>query len=113
MKKENNIELGQILKQYREKAFEGMGLRRVAKEVEIDYSHLFRIEAGQYLPNDESLLKLLNAYKLDAGQKLEVFNLAHLTPKYQKIIDDAVEKSNFKDPKAFVGAFYRKSKKKK
>lgn len=112
MKKQNN-NLGELLKKYREARFEGMGLRRVAKEIDMDYSHLFRIEAGQYIPSDDNLLKLVNAYGLGADQKLEVFNLARLTPMYQKVINEAWEKSDLgKDPKAFAEAFYRKSKKK-
>lgn len=110
--KPENTQLGDLLKKYREEKFQGMGLRRVAKEIGIDYSHLFRIEAGQYVPSDDNLLKLASAYGLDAKQKLEVFNLARLTPKYQKVIDDAVESDYKKNPKAFVGAFYSKDKKK-
>lgn len=103
---EKNTKLGEVLKNYRGKAFPDMGLRRVANEVGIDYAHLFRIESGQYTPSDDSLIKLLDAYKVDPIGKLEVFNLARVTPCYQKIINAA----HNKDPKSFVNAFYRKNK---
>lgn len=79
---ENKIKLGQLLKGLREKAFPDEGLRRVATKVGIDYAHLFRLEAGQYVPADENLNKLLNTYEADARQKLEAFNLARLSPSH-------------------------------
>lgn len=110
---EKNKNLGEILKEYRIKSFPDMGLRRVASEVGIDYAHLFRIEAGQYTPSDESLMKMLTTYKVtDPTEKLTVFNLAHLTPSYQEIINQTANQHE-KNPQAFVDAFYRKQKKEK
>jgi transcriptional regulator with XRE-family HTH domain len=101
---EKNKELGQLLKQHREKAFEGMGLRRVATEVGIDYAHLFRIEAGQYIPSDESLLKMMNAYSITTAEQLNLFNLARLSPGHREIIDQVLKVSNDKT----FAAFYRR-----
>ncbi|MBV9159895.1 MAG: helix-turn-helix transcriptional regulator [Candidatus Kaiserbacteria bacterium] len=101
MDKEN--ELGELLKRHREKAFPDEGLRRVAEKVGIDYAHLFRLEAGQYVPTDESLQKIANAYKLDAQAQLLMFNLARLSDHHLRIIERAGED-------AVVGAFFRKSK---
>lgn len=106
---EKNKKLGETLKAYRERAFVGWGLRRVASDIGIDYAHLFRIEAGQYIPADENLLKLLDAYKVDQKEKLDVFNMARLTPSHQEVINQAFP--HYKSEKDFAGAFYRQSKK--
>lgn len=110
--KDTNLKLANKLKEYREGAFPNMGLRRVEKEVDVDYSHLFRIETGQYVPNDETLLKLTNAYKLTPAQKIEIFTLARVTPEYQKIINEAFDSGIYKKPQEFVDVFYRKNKNK-
>ncbi|MEK7176689.1 MAG: helix-turn-helix transcriptional regulator [Patescibacteria group bacterium] len=105
---EKNKELGQLLKELREKAFYGMGLRRVADKVGIDYAHIFRIEVGQYIPSDENLIKLLDAYKANHQEKMTAFKLARLTPGFHKVIEQA--RKYLGSDKALAGAFFRKEK---
>lgn len=104
---ENKIELGQLLKDLREKAFPNEGLRRVATKVGIDYAHLFRLEAGQYVPADENLNKLLTAYGADAHQKLEAFNLARLSPSYAESMQEIFRQHG---ADALAGALFRHEK---
>ncbi len=107
----NNIELGKELKEKREKAFPGIGLRRVANEnVKIDYAHLFRIEAGQYKPSDDTLLKILNAYKVEPLEMLRMFNLSRLTESHHEIIEKAVGEGH--GYQTIAKTFYRKKKSK-
>jgi len=85
-------ELGLELKRLRERKFPGESLRRVATEhVEIEYTHLFRIESGQYTPSDEKLTTLLDTYDATAEEKLFVFNLARLTPAHHDAYAEAVK----------------------
>lgn len=84
-------------------AFPGASLRRVADEIKTDYTHLFRLEAGQYVPSDETLAKLAAAYKLTPNERLELFGLAHHSPSFAQVMKEA-------DMEA-ITAFYRKEKK--
>lgn len=75
---EINNELGGLLRSYREQAFPNQGLRRAAENLGIvHYAHLFRIEAGQSIPSDETLENLLTAYGVNSHDRLHAMSLAH------------------------------------
>lgn len=100
--------LGSILKQHREKTYPGEGLRRVAKKVGIDYAHLFRLESGQYVPSDDSLIKLLTAYGVPPEEKLKIFTIARLT---SNVFDEAIKHVDNEErvTKVVMDALYRRN----
>jgi len=98
--------LGAKLAEYREKAFPGESLRRVADKLGMDYSYLSRLEKGFYRPSDEKIALLSGIYELSDIERMELFLLAHDTPEYNLAIQDVGEKN-------FVAALYRKNKNKK
>ena len=79
----SNKSLGKRLKEYREKKFPNMGLRKVAemKIVDTHFVYLHRIEKGTFIPSNEKLAKLCDAYDLSDDEKSEVFFLAKRVPK--------------------------------
>ena len=105
---ETKKELGQELKTLREKAFPNDSLRRVAGEVGIEYTHLFRIEAGQYTPSDDNLTKILDTYNATPNEKLSIFSLARVTPAHKEAYLEAAKNLNAQD---VVALMFRKEKK--
>lgn len=99
--------LGEQLKRYREKVFKDQALRRVADQVGVNYSYLYRLEEGSHVPSDEILLKLAAAYNLKLLEKLELFAMAH-SPEFRNLLSEAsVDATN-----PVRAVFYRKGTKK-
>lgn len=68
--------LGKKLRKIRHERLEGMGLRRIAREVGTDYAHLSRIERNLAMPSANLLQRIAKAYKLTDSEVQEVFLLA-------------------------------------
>ena len=101
-----NQDLGKKLKEFRVRKFDKVGLRRIADSLAMDYSYLYKIEEGIYTPSDKTLSKMAEIYNLSPAETLEVFNLAHISPDFKKVIRSVKE-----DELLHSFAFYRKKKK--
>lgn len=101
---ENKKQLGEVLREYREHSFPNEGLRRVAKQIDIDYTHLFRIEDGQYVPQDDTLTRILDAYSVSLDQRFYAFTIARMTPAQTRVMRTFMQSH---DPKLATAMFRR------
>lgn len=56
--------LGNQLKKYRIREYKKTGLRKVAKDIGINYSYLYRVEKGVHIPSDDMIDKMRIAYHM-------------------------------------------------
>lgn len=61
----------ELIRELREK--NGLLLRQVAAEIEIDQALLSKIERGERLPTKEQVIKLAKFYKVDLDETLVIF----------------------------------------
>lgn len=61
----------ELIRELREK--NGLLLRQVAAEIEIDQALLSKIERGERLPTKEQVIKLAKFYKVDIDETLVTF----------------------------------------
>lgn len=61
----------ELIRELREK--NGLLLRQVAAEIEIDQALLSKIERGERLPTKEQVIKLAKFYKVDLDETLVTF----------------------------------------
>lgn len=95
------------LKFYRNRKFPDMGLRKVADEIDVSFSHLNKIERG-LIPSKELIDKLVKAYDLSKEEEFELLVLAG------RIFDHQIAKNFFEEhPKKLeeLGEYFRKNKK--
>ena len=78
--------LGEKLKEYRERKFPGMGLRKAEDEIKktsddikINFVHLNRLENG-LSPSVETIKKLSKIYELSSTEEIELYTLAKKMP---------------------------------
>ena len=70
------MKINKLLKKYRIRKYKTLGLRRVAKDVGMNYSYLFRVETGVHMPSDNFINKLSKKYDLDNKERVELFFLS-------------------------------------
>jgi len=108
----DNQKLGNILKGYRLKVFPNDSLRRVAKELGVNYTYLSRLEDGYSRPSDEVLSKVVRTYTIPPNEALELFAMSHYSPHYAQILRQAKEEDRKGFSNNLSQAFFRTIKKK-
>jgi len=69
--KSNHIKLKEIIRELREQ--NGLLLRQVAAEIEIDQALLSKIERGERMPTKDQVIRLAKFYKVDLNEFLIAF----------------------------------------
>ena len=109
-----NNELGTKLRQYRLNSLpeNRNSLRRVAKDLDIDFSLLSRIETGDQKPSDKTLHKMISVYQISPKDAFFLFSLLHATEQFREAAKRAKEDAPRGYQNLFSQAFFRTTKNK-